>query len=129
MRGFDGKELPCKECGGKCCYFAPIEKRVWDRVKHKVPEWSIIEQHCVGTSEEFYIAKVNTTDPSKDGLCAFLGDDKRCSIYNYRPRSCRAIGQQVPCPYAHPDQNKLYMERMEKNAEIRARKDGNNTEF
>lgn len=85
-------KLPCATCGGKCCRYAPIETRVWKRVKHKVQ--GDVEIYCKweGEPKEAWFALKRGTD----GECAFL-QNGRCSIYSMRPRSCRAVGVLIPC--------------------------------
>ena len=103
MIGINGKELPCKECGGKCCYYPPIETKVYKKLEAlgKIPKDAIIEKKWEGTSKEAYVVTKNTTDPMKAGECSFLKDG-RCEIYTYRPYSCRAVGVKIPCAYVDP---------------------------
>jgi Fe-S-cluster containining protein len=98
--GWDGKPLPCEECGGRCCRYAPIEIKVWDKIKHKINLEEYDYAHkWQGTRKEAMIVWKKDTD----GECAFLKDG-RCSIYSYRPRACRAVGVIIPCGYAHPEE-------------------------
>ena len=93
-------KLPCATCKGKCCTYAPIEKEVWERVKHKVPADAVITEKFQGTSKHAFFAY----KPETDGVCSFLSEQGKCSIYTYRPRSCRAVGvdPRVPCPVVAP---------------------------
>jgi len=103
MKGFNGKELPCIECGGLCCKYAPIETKVWERVKHKA-EGAEITLHWAGEPKEAYIA----IKPGSDGVCWFL-QDGRCAIYTYRPPSCRGVGTRIPCAYVDPKATMQYV--------------------
>lgn len=91
------KKLPCEECGGKCCFFAPIELKAWDRVKHLVKDDAVIDHRWIGTKKEAFIVM----KPDSKGECYFLKNG-RCSIYPYRPRSCRACGELFDCGYVNP---------------------------
>jgi Fe-S-cluster containining protein len=91
------KPLPCKECGGRCCRYAPIESKVWAKVKNKLPGEAEVTKYWPGTYKEAYVA----IKPNSDGVCAFLIEG-RCSIYSYRPDSCRAVGVRIVCSYVDP---------------------------
>lgn len=90
-------KLPCKECGGRCCTYAPIELSVWERVKHKAGADAIVEKLFEGTRRE----AVFCSKPNTDCVCYFLTEG-RCTIYAYRPMACRAVGSKIPCAYVNP---------------------------
>lgn len=100
------KPLPCDECGGQCCRYAPIEIRVWERVRHKCPPDAQLMRRWEGTPADAVIAM----KPDSDGECAFL-QGGRCSIYSMRPRSCRALGWLFPCGYVDPEGAQRIAER------------------
>jgi Fe-S-cluster containining protein len=102
------KDLPCIACGGKCCYFAPIELPVWERVKHLLPKGSVVAHIHEDTKHEAVVA----CKPLSDGECAFLSLEKRCTIYHMRPKACRAVGgPKVPCQYVDPKGAAEFCER------------------
>lgn len=80
--------------------YAPIEISVWEKVKHKLPEDAIVTEKWQGTKGHAFFAY----KPDTDGVCSFLSVQGECSIYTYRPRSCRAVGvdPRVPCPVVAP---------------------------
>lgn len=99
VKGWNGNELPCEECGGKCCKYAPIEMPVWDKVKDKINLDDYVHDRVYpGTSMEAMVVWKKETD----GECAFL-ENGRCSIYSDRPKSCRAVGTTIPCAYVDPE--------------------------
>lgn len=80
----------CRENCGECCGVVPIPKTTWEDNKH-------LAKRVVEVREFDKLMAVITTDM----LCCFLGDDKKCLIYNQRPEICRIYGMipDLACPY------------------------------
>lgn len=81
-------DSPCGECNAACCrqnghdYAALLrgaEVRRFAPFAVDVP---------IRTSRGIRLERVL---PYVDGRCQFLGDDDRCTIYDDRPRACRAF--------------------------------------
>jgi hypothetical protein len=91
--------LPCETCGGKCCFYAPIGLKEFEKIKTKYPigEDAVVSSVFVGTPKEAVIVcKKNTK-----GECYFLREG-RCAIYIYRPDTCRKVGADGVCPVTNP---------------------------
>jgi len=95
------KDLPCKECGGRCCTHAPFHMREWLKIKQKFPvgEDGVVEEVFPGTRAHGVIVwKKGTTKQ-----CYYLRDGL-CSIYCYRPSTCREVGKDGICAFTNPDE-------------------------
>ena len=80
---------PCGQCVAACCKqngheFAAILDD--DERRRFAPFAQMVAlRRSDGTlTSEFVL-------PYRDGRCQFLGDDDRCTIYDDRPRACRAF--------------------------------------
>ena len=91
--------LPCKECGGQCCKYAPIHLKEWETIKAKfnIGDDVIIEECFQGTKAHAVVV----SKPGTDRECYFLKDG-RCSIYTYRPNTCRKVAEDGVCAYTNP---------------------------
>ena len=83
----DDIPLNCKRCPAFCCTMAGyVEVSIRDvrrLAKHfgmTVPE--VEKKHVVGRRGRRYIK-------SYDETCQFLGEDRRCTVYDARPTNCR----------------------------------------
>lgn len=100
--------LPCGECRGRCCFFAPMTMREFKdiRRKHGVPRGAVVEamRFRAGSLPGVPPGSPGVTVSRGDGSCAYLVDGK-CSVYDLRPRACRAYGtvEAMPCQYLHPE--------------------------
>ena len=80
---------PCDRCVAACCRqngheFAVILEED-ERVRFGPFAQMVSMRRSDGTlASEFVL-------PYRDGRCQFLGDDDRCSVYDDRPRACRAF--------------------------------------
>jgi Fe-S-cluster containining protein len=87
-------KLPCEECGGKCCTYPSFSRAEFDEVKriYGVPIFSQIKD--LGGVVVPHLA---------DGTCPYLKMGK-CSVYEHRPKGCRAYGTvpSMPCMYLYP---------------------------
>jgi len=79
----------CLENCASCCFVAPIDKEIWD--KH--------QEDIIGTMKTLipygkYVVPITT-----NGICPFLKNDKKCNIYEDRPKICRDYGliKEMPC--------------------------------
>ncbi len=92
-------KLPCEDCGGKCCLYAPIAMKHWAKIKEKFPIGpdARITECFKGTPRHAVIVSKRDTQ----GECYFLRDG-RCSIYTYRPDTCRKVGADGVCPQTDP---------------------------
>jgi len=85
---------PCETCNGDCCYHAPIGLDDWERVERFVGDDAEVTMLTVRTDAD---TRIVTHKGSTDGRCYFFKDG-RCSIYSYRPKICRTIGNaRFPC--------------------------------
>lgn len=100
-----GKSLPCKECGGKCCTYAPFPLKEYEAIKHKITEPAELMPFLENTPR----AAVMILKPGTQGECYFLKDG-RCEIYYRRPLTCRAMGEKIPCQYTNPEEALNYTE-------------------
>jgi len=81
----------CREKCGECCGCIPIPLEIYSKNKHLIDN----KIELIQTLEnEVYIITDN-------GLCVFLDENKRCQIYNDRPKVCRDYGtiEELLCPY------------------------------
>ena len=91
-------ELPCAECGGRCCtypVFTRGELRQAVKAAGGLPEGAQVK-HLPGGG------RVLTAGPESK-WCPFLVEG-RCSVYEVRPRACRVYGRipELPCEYLYP---------------------------
>ncbi|MGH7214382.1 MAG: YkgJ family cysteine cluster protein [Tepidisphaeraceae bacterium] len=81
-------ESPCGQCYAACCrqnghaYAALLEE---DEARRFGP-FSVAARIDNGTC-----VVVERVLPYRDGRCVFLGEDDRCTVYEDRPRACRAF--------------------------------------
>jgi len=94
------KELPCQECGGRCCTHAPFHMKEWLKIKERFPvgDDAVVEE--VFPNTRAYGVIVWKKGTSKE--CYFLKEG-RCSIYTYRPSTCRKTGADGICAYVNPE--------------------------
>lgn len=95
------KQLPCLECGGQCCTHAPFHMREWLKIKERFPvgEDGIVEDVFPGTRGHGVIVWKKGTRKE----CYYLRDG-RCSIYTYRPSTCRKTAADGVCGYTDPEE-------------------------
>jgi Fe-S-cluster containining protein len=80
---------PCDQCVAACCkqngheFAAILDDDERGRFGPFAQSVSLRRSDCTLVSE-FVL-------PYRDGRCQFLGDDDRCTIYDDRPRACRAF--------------------------------------
>lgn len=91
-------DLPCAECGGKCCTypaFTRVDLKRLLRAGIKIP---------AGTQQKRMPGYVILTRPNEK-WCPFLAADGRCGIYEHRPKPCRAYGETpgLPCMVVDPE--------------------------
>lgn len=97
-------KLPCEECGGRCCSYAPIHMKEWEKIKEKdgidflICDDAIVEEVFRGTPAHGVIVWKRGTSKQ----CYFLKEG-RCSIYTYRPSTCRKVGANGICAYTNPE--------------------------
>jgi Fe-S-cluster containining protein len=91
------KELPCKECGGKCCNPPAMNKddarKIMRYTQLKVEE----------LKPNFWMLE-GSWDEAGNMLqfCpAFNKEEKICNIYKFRPTVCKkyAVEKTLPCSY------------------------------
>jgi hypothetical protein len=112
MIGHNKKELPCEECGGQCCVYAPIDIKTFHKIKHKIGADAIIKHLWPGTKKEAFLVMKD-----EHGTCYFLVRG-HCSIYTYRPKSCCGVGVDMPCAYVDPDGAAEAIERLTPNGHV-----------
>lgn len=95
------KKLPCLECGGQCCTHAPFHMREWLKIKERFPvgEDAVVEEVFPGTRGHGVIVWKKGTGKE----CYYLRSG-RCSIYTYRPSTCRKTGADGVCAYTDPEE-------------------------
>jgi Fe-S-cluster containining protein len=96
----------CKDCGA-CCGPVPISAHMWSEFKDRV-----VVDYYLQDLGPIVIPMANGDD-----RCVFLGHDRRCMIYEYRPDVCRRLGEvpELPCPKQHPGRaDKLMRQRLAK---------------
>lgn len=101
------QKIDCLECANCCKTTSPIFrdidiKRIAKYFRMK--ENQFIDQYLYMDSDRDYVLK--------QAPCSFLGDDNKCSIYEYRPLACRE--------YPHTDRKHMHqiLELTQKNTEI-----------
>jgi Fe-S-cluster containining protein len=101
MRNKEKNTLPCIECGGKCCCYAPISVKEWEKIKARFPigDDAIVMECFQGTPKHAVIVYKARTDK----VCYYLKDG-RCSIYNYRPKTCREVASDGVCAFTNADE-------------------------
>jgi len=97
------KELPCEECGGRCCTHAPFHMREWLKIRERFPvgDDGVVEEVFPNTRAYGVIVWKKGTRKE----CYYLRDG-RCSIYTYRPSTCRKTGADGVCAYTNPEEIK-----------------------
>jgi uncharacterized protein len=79
LRSDRGTNVPCGDCRGCCVSSYHIPIRVEDRAARvRVP------QHWIVTASGRLMMGFRD-----DGRCPMLGDDRTCTIYEFRPQACR----------------------------------------
>ena len=84
----DGNELPCAECGGRCCRHVAIElnrpacKRDYDNIR-----WFLCHRDVA-----VYVDLDNVWHILFNTACEFIDEKNRCSMYDDRPKLCRSYG-------------------------------------
>jgi hypothetical protein len=79
------------DASGECCHFASTGKQPF----LTEVEWQLVLDELARQGRR-------VPAPREDKVCAFLGDDRRCTIYAARPLGCRtfychrASGPRVP---------------------------------
>jgi Fe-S-cluster containining protein len=118
--GFDCDKLKHK-CKAICCAPFPMEKELWERLKHKAIRKVLEMQEFmspVATDKAFrdpetprnalHIFTITEVDPEVKAMrCPFLTHDLKCNIYEDRPYICRKFGDesyiQMKCSYQAKD--------------------------
>lgn len=97
----DVVEFSCRENCGECCDPILLREEELDRFSDKaVREFFILR---FDTPWGDMVLPVSTED-KYNRQCVFLTDDKKCNIYEERPRICRDFGiRKSMCPYIKPD--------------------------
>lgn len=88
------------QCDASCCRFAPMTRKELKaiRAKHGIPRGSTIVIKDGPRQDTYMVCRDVIT-----GRCAYLTDDKRCSIYEDRPKICRLYGtKEWPCNHCSP---------------------------
>ena len=81
------QKFTCKRCG-HCCRSKDVElsesdiRKIASNTTHKIKEF-------VNDSNK------TKTMKHKDGACVFLDDNKKCSVYRFRPATCRTYPYKV----------------------------------
>lgn len=93
------KQLPCQECGGRCCVYAPFHMKEWLKIKERFPVGpdAVVEEVFPRTTAYGVLVWKAGTDKQ----CYYLKDG-RCSIYTYRPSTCRKAASDGICAYTNP---------------------------
>lgn len=101
------QKIDCLDCANCCKTTSPIFrdidiKRIAKYFRMK--EHQFIAQYLFMDAESDYVLKKSP--------CAFLGNDNKCSIYEYRPLACRE--------YPHTNRKNMHqiLELTQKNTEI-----------
>jgi len=73
---------------GLCCGLVGFTKEILEKYQDKYPEGI----KCYEVKGLYYF---------ESEWCPFLGEDKKCKIYDDRPQACRMYGcdERLPCPY------------------------------
>jgi Fe-S-cluster containining protein len=87
----------CLENCGKCCGPVPIPEEVFNRNMQKIEV----------PVDDFLHINGDVFAVGKDGACAFLGERKKCLIYDERPEVCRLYGMsndpRLMCMFLKPN--------------------------
>jgi len=81
-------KAPCEVCGGTCCgYLAieidkPVSKQDYDHIR-----WYLLHENVAIFQDHWHKWFIEFRTP-----CTKQLDDKRCGIYNTRPKICRTHG-------------------------------------
>jgi len=93
--------FPCREGCGECCDPVLMKEEELERLKEKAVRDFVILRFDTPWGDMVLPVSL---DANFDKLCVFLTDEKRCSIYEDRPRICRDFGvRKAMCPYIRPD--------------------------
>ena len=86
----------CRQCGSECCDittpFTASDIKII-KTKYRKALRGVKMVHSVG--DAYMLEKRGNSQ------CVFLGDDKRCSIYEVRPEICRDFGDKPYCLCAY----------------------------
>jgi Fe-S-cluster containining protein len=80
---------------GKCCTIVPIPADIFYAVSTHIQR-NVTQVIAFEANNNTHVFPM-----TKDLICAFMDENKRCAIYNLRPTICRLCGvdKRVPCPY------------------------------
>ena len=100
---------PCDRCVAACCKqngheFAAI------LAADELPRFRPFAQSVALLGSDGSLASEFVL-PYREGRCQFLGDDDRCTIYEDRPRACRAFECAPKFNARGIDQHDLFLER------------------
>lgn len=101
------QKIDCLECANCCKTTSPIFRDV--DIKRIAKQLRMKENQFIST----YLRMDEDSDyVLKQSPCAFLGNDNKCSIYEYRPLACRE--------YPHTDRKNMHqiLDLTQKNTEI-----------
>lgn len=93
-------ELPCKECGGRCCTPPAMNKGDAERIM-KYTEINVEE-----LMPNFWMLVGSWQEKNISPMCpAYDAVEKLCTIYKFRPTVCRkyAVDKKMPCCYLYPE--------------------------
>ena len=88
---------PCGQCWAACCKRSVSEYAVLlqgDAERRRFAAWSVtlaVRDDAAGGIVRHERVIPYRDDPDGPGRCPFLGSDDRCTIYDDRPRACRAF--------------------------------------
>jgi Fe-S-cluster containining protein len=64
----------------------------------------VLEKHSDKYPKDISVYEVKGLYYFEAYWCPFLGEDKKCKIYEDRPQKCREYGsEELPCPYLKPN--------------------------
>lgn len=88
----------CRKNCGLCCGPVPIKTEIYEKHKDKAAD-----HHLTDIGGHVIALKHHNGAPTAE--CAFLGEDKKCLIYEDRPALCRIFGctDALPCPFLEKD--------------------------
>lgn len=94
-----------QDCKAECCGIVPIDRRLLSRNRSKMQRVPLDIIHT--GSEDLCV--------TEDGSCVFLDSNRKCAIYNLRPKICRIYGtiERLPCPYVDMHGNTRTKEQVE----------------
>lgn len=84
-----------EKCKAACCGISPFKREF---VKKNPPKRKVITETDLGNEVAL---------ETEGWVCAYLGDDYRCTVYDKRPEVCKLFGSEkhpaLVCPYQDKD--------------------------